>query len=274
MADKGRILILGASRGIGLGLAREFARRGWLVVATERNESADLHAVSGVEVVQADVTDPDSYARLLRADSSFDVVLVNAGISGARHQSADKATAREVVEVMMTNAFGPARAGRFLLSAIKAGGALAFMSSLMGSIADSSGGYELYRASKAAQNMLAKGIAEQDAKPRDIAVLSLHPGWVKTDMGGTAAPLTVEESVAGLADVLENAGGAGYRYVDYAGKALPFLISPAPRRSPVRPVSANRARWLSSARSGSASPCRSALVRWWRCPQAHATAWH
>ena len=222
MADKKSILILGASRGIGLGLAKEFAQRGWRVVASERTRSDDLHAAQGVEVVTADVTDPASYAGLDLADASFDAVLVNAGISGARHQSSDKATGEEVAHVMMTNAFGPARAGRALLPALKDGGTLAFMSSLMGSVADSGGGFELYRSSKAAQNMLAKGIAELDAKPRDIAVLSLHPGWVQTDMGGPNATLTIEQSVTGLADVIEGAGGAGYRFVGYKGEDLPF----------------------------------------------------
>lgn len=222
MADGKTILILGASRGIGLGLAKEFANRGWRVTGSERSHSDELHALDGVMVVTSDVTDPDSYADLDIANGSLDVVLVNAGITGARHQDAAKATGEEVAEVMMTNAFGPARAAKALLPKLKQGGTLAFMSSLMGSIDDSSGGYDLYRTSKAAQNMLAKGIAEQDAKARDIAVLSLHPGWVQTDMGGPNATLTIEESVAGLADVLAGAGGAGYRYVDYAGKDLPF----------------------------------------------------
>ena len=222
MADRKTILILGASRGIGLGLAKEFSSRGWQVTGSERSHGEALHGLDGVTVVTADVTDPDSYAELDIADGSLDVVLVNAGITGARHQDAAKADGEEVTEVMMTNAFGPARAAKALLPKLKQGGTLAFMSSLMGSIEDSSGGYDLYRTSKAAQNMLAKGIAEQDAKARDIAVLSLHPGWVQTDMGGPNATLTVDESVAGLADVLAGAGGAGYRYVDYAGKDLPF----------------------------------------------------
>lgn len=222
MADGKTLLILGASRGIGLGLAEEFARRGWQVIASERTRSDSLHALGGVEVVTADVTDPASYADLGLADGSLDAVVINAGISGARHQSADQASADEVAEVMMTNAFGPARAGRALLPRLKPGGTLAFMSSLMGSVADSSGGYELYRSSKAALNMLAKGIAEQNAKARDVEVLSLHPGWVQTDMGGPHATLTVSQSVSGLADVIERAGGAGYRFVDYTGKVLPF----------------------------------------------------
>lgn len=222
MANGNSILILGASRGIGLGLAREFAQRGWQVVATERTRSAELHALDGVDVVTADVTEPASYAELDLVDGSLDAVIINAGISGARHQSADQATPEEVAEVMMTNAYGPARAGRALLPKLKDGGTLAFMSSLMGSVADSSGGYELYRGSKAALNMLAKGIAEQNARARAIEVLSLHPGWVQTDMGGPNATRTVEQSVAGLADVIEKAGSGGYRFVDYTGKILPY----------------------------------------------------
>lgn len=222
MADGKSIFILGASRGIGLGLACEFAGRGWQVVASERTRSEALHALGGVDVVTTDVTEPASYADLDLVDGSLDAVVVNAGISGAPHQSADRATADEVAEVMMTNAFGPVRAGRALLPKLKQGGTLAFMSSLMGSVADSSGGYELYRSSKAALNILAKGVAEQDAKRRGVEVLSLHPGWVRTAMGGPNATLTVQESVAGLADVIERAGGGGYRFVDYTGKLLPL----------------------------------------------------
>mgnify|MGYP000465797449 CR=1 FL=1 len=123
---------------------------------------------------------------------------------------------------MMTNAYGPIHLGKKLLPKLRDGGTIAFMSSLMGSIADSSGGYELYRTSKAAQNMLAKGVAEQDAGPRDIEVLSLHPGWVQTDMGGPNASITVAESCTGLADVVEKAGGGGYHFVDYTGEAIAF----------------------------------------------------
>ena len=218
------VLILGASRGIGLGLAREFLERGWKVVASERDRSDDLHTLEGenLRIVTADVTKPDSYADLDLSDGAVDAIIVNAGITGAKHQDAAQATSEEVAHVMMTNAFGPARAGRELLPRIKDGGSLSFMSSLMGSIEDSSGGYDLYRTSKTAQNMLAKGIAEQHAKERALAVLSLHPGWVQTDMGGENAKLTVHESVSGLADVVENSGGAGYRYVDYKGEDLPF----------------------------------------------------
>ena len=155
-------------------------------------------------------------------DTPLDALIVNAGITGARHQSAQQATGEEVAEVMMTNAFGPVRLAKTLLPRVADGGTIAFMTSLMGSIEDSSGGYELYRTSKCALNMLAKGVAEQDAGPRNIATLALHPGWVQTDMGGPNAPTSVDESVKGLADVVESAGGGEFRYVDYTGKDLPF----------------------------------------------------
>ena len=213
------ILIVGASRGIGLGLARKFTSRGWTIVATERSKSDGLHGVEGVEIATLDVTDPATFDSV---DGSFDAVIINAGITGAKHQDSAQATRDEVADVMMTNAFGPAHLAKRLLPKITEGGTLAFMSSLMGSIDDSSGGYELYRTSKTALNMLAKGIAEQDAGPRNIEVLALHPGWVQTDMGGPNATLTIDESVSGLADVIEGAGGGGFRYVDYSGKELAF----------------------------------------------------
>ena len=213
------ILIVGASRGIGLGLAREFKARGWNVIATERSHSDELHALDGVRIETMDVTDPASFEGF---DTPLDALIVNAGITGAEHQSSVKATGDEVAKVMMTNAFGPAHLAKSVLPKVADGGTIAFMTSLMGSIEDSSGGYELYRTSKCALNMLAKGISEQDAGPRGIATLALHPGWVQTDMGGPNAHITVEQSVKGLADVVESAGGGKFRYVDYTGKDLPF----------------------------------------------------
>ncbi|WP_010409794.1 SDR family NAD(P)-dependent oxidoreductase [Citromicrobium sp. JLT1363] len=219
-----KILIVGASRGIGLGLAKEFASRGWGVVASERTRSDELHGAGEIDIVTVDVTEPDSYLGLKNkfGEGSLDAIIVNAGITGASHQSAEQATDEEIAHVMQTNAYGPARVGKALLPMLKDGGTLAFMSSLMGSIADSSGGYEFYRVSKVSLNMLAKGIAEQQAKERDVEVLSLHPGWVQTDMGGPNAKITVEESCKGLADVVEKAGGAGYRFVNYKGEQIPF----------------------------------------------------
>jgi NAD(P)-dependent dehydrogenase (short-subunit alcohol dehydrogenase family) len=222
-----RALIIGASRGIGLGLAEELARRGWHVFASQRGPSSALaKAAEGgsIEVVTADVTDPESLAALAgRVDQgSLDVLLVNAGIMGDESQTLASVTRDDVAEIMMSNAVGPAQAGKLLLPLLRDGGTLAFTTSRLGSIAESFGGFDLYRISKAAQNMLAKGLFEQDAKTRGIAVLSLHPGWVQTDMGGPAAPLTVGESARGLADVLEPDQPAEHRFVAYDGSELPW----------------------------------------------------
>jgi NAD(P)-dependent dehydrogenase (short-subunit alcohol dehydrogenase family) len=222
-------LIIGASRGIGLGLAEELAGRGWRVIATERSASPALEQAArasggAIEVVTANVTDTPSLETLARgiALGSLEVVLVNAGIIGAEHQSVEQASADDIAHVMMTNAVGPAHAAKLALPLLRDGGTLAFTTSRMGSIAESSGGYELYRMSKAAQNVLAKGIFEQGAKQRGIAVLSLHPGWVQTDMGGAAAHLTITESVDGLANVLEAAHAPQHRFLAYDGTEIPW----------------------------------------------------
>lgn len=220
-------LIVGASRGIGLGLAEELAARGWHVFASQRSRSEGLAQAAedtAIEVVNCDVTDPASVTALAGRieKGSLDVILVNAGIMGGEKQSVDSASTRDVTDVMMTNAVGPARAAKALLPLLRDGGTLAFTTSRMGSIAESSGGFDLYRMSKAAQNILAKGVFEQDAMPRGIAVLSLHPGWVQTDMGGPAATLTVPQSVSGLADVLEAEHPAEHRFLAYDGSAIPW----------------------------------------------------
>ncbi|MEO6041352.1 MAG: SDR family NAD(P)-dependent oxidoreductase [Croceibacterium sp.] len=222
---KPRALIIGASRGIGLGLARELSGRGWSVMASQRRPGEALvQAASGadIEIVTADVADGASLAALAApiADRSLDVVLVNAGIIGPEHQSVEQATGDEIAHLMMTNAVGPADAAKKLLPKLKDGGTLAFMTSGMGSISTSSGGFALYRMSKAAQNMLARDISEQDAKQRNITVLSLNPGWVKTDMGGPGAALTVGESAKGLADVLEAEHPPEHRFVSYDGREI------------------------------------------------------
>jgi NAD(P)-dependent dehydrogenase (short-subunit alcohol dehydrogenase family) len=226
MAER-RALIIGASRGIGLGLAQELAGRGWRVFASQRRPSAALAEAArhgAIEVVSADVTDDRSIAALARGiePRSLDLVLVNAGIMGGENQAVEQTSTEEVTEIIMTNAVGPARAAKLTLPLLRDGGTLAFMTSRMGSIAESSGGFDLYRMSKAAQNMLARGISERDAQARGIAVLSLHPGWVQTDMGGPGARLTVTESVRGLADVLEHEHGPSHRFLSHDGREIPW----------------------------------------------------
>ena len=225
-------IIVGASRGLGLGLACEFARRGWHVTATARNaiiatELADAVAASdgriGVEEVDIDRAESVDALATHLAERRFDLVFINAGVAGPQHQSVDAATPQEIGALMYTNAIAPIRIAHRLLPLVADGGTVAFMSSHMGSIADNrSGGMDLYRASKAALNSLTRGFVANDVRDRPIAVLTMHPGWVRTAMGGPDAPLAIEESVAGLADVIEASAPLGHRFLDYQGAELPW----------------------------------------------------
>lgn len=225
-------LIVGASRGIGLGLARELAGRGWHVIATARHPAgatglAEAGAASGgrIEIEQADLDSPASVDALIGrlAGRRLDLALVNAGVSGPEHRSVAAATPEETGVLMYTNAIAPIRMAPGLLALVPEGGQLAFMSSVMGSVAGNTmGGHDLYRASKAALNSLTRGFVAQHLGGRKVAVLSLHPGWVRTDMGGANAAVGVEESVKGLADVIEAPRAPGHHYLDYRGETIPW----------------------------------------------------
>ena len=221
MADTA--LFVGASRGLGLGLAQEYLRRGWTVIATQRGPS-DLERLDGAQIETLDVTDDAAIAALReRLDSvTLDLLFLNAGVAAA----ADLTTAPkgEVDEVMHANAFGPYKLARRLADRVRPKtGVIAFMSTGMGSIADNtSGGWDAYRASKAAQNMLARSLSVDVAR-RGITVLSINPGWVKTDMGGAGASITVETSVRGIADqIAQRSGSAEHAFVGWNGRILPW----------------------------------------------------
>ena len=229
MSNEKTVLLIGASRGLGLGLAGELARRGWQVIATVRDpdratELAALAASTGhIEIEKLDINDVGQLHALATriADRRLHLLFVNAGIAGPRDQSVANLSRADVVQVMLTNALSPVRIADRLTPLVVPGGCVAFMSSILGSIAENtSGGYELYRISKTSLNMLARGYAATLGK--NLSVLNLHPGWVRTDMGGPQAPVSVEDSVRGLADVLETRRGAGHRYLDYQGRELPW----------------------------------------------------
>jgi NAD(P)-dependent dehydrogenase (short-subunit alcohol dehydrogenase family) len=224
-------LVVGASRGLGLGLVKELYSRGWNVIGTVRDpRKADglgqLAAASGgrVEIESIDIDNPQELEALAGRlkGRQFDLLFVNAGISGS-HSPIEKSTDEDLVRVMQTNAIAPIRIAQRLLSQVVDGGKIAFMTSLMGSVADNgSGGFDLYRISKASLNMLTRSFVATAARDLNVTVLSLHPGWVRTDMGGPAAPLTILESVQGLANVLEGTHGRKHVFLDYTGRELPW----------------------------------------------------
>jgi NAD(P)-dependent dehydrogenase (short-subunit alcohol dehydrogenase family) len=220
-----RALLLGASRGLGLALAQALRDAGWDVTATERARSEALHAL-GVAVETADISaraTVEALAARLAAAAPFDLLLINAGTMGPGHQDPAEATAAEIAELFGTNAIGPVAAARILGPRLRPEACVAILSSRVGSIADNqSGGVELYRASKAALNMLAKCYAlSPDGLNRPV--LLLHPGWVRTAMGGPEAPLDPAESASGLLDVIAAEGRMpGLRFLDYKARAIPW----------------------------------------------------
>lgn len=229
MADT--VLIAGASRGLGLGLACEWLSRGWSVVGTVRGGAhTALHDAAGTSggrltIEQLDITDPASIAALRgrMAGRSLGVLFVNAGVASGGEDRVDHMETAEFSRIMETNALGPLRVIEALGPLVRPGGAIAAMSSSLGSVSlNESGGMEAYRASKAALNTLLRSYAVRHA--RDGHTLALvHPGWVRTDMGGPGASLLVVDSVRGIVDALATRmGQPGLQYFDYQGKTLPW----------------------------------------------------
>lgn len=226
MAESKTALIVGASRGLGLGLVKEYRGRGWRVIATVRDDAAAAGARGeDAEVHRLDVRDEASRSALIQACSgeTLDLLYLNAGVMGPTDLA--QAEVEAIDAAMQANAFGPAKLAWSLIDRLQRDtGVVAFMTSAMGSIAENaSGGYDIYRASKAAQNMLARGLWHGAAKARGVAVLSIHPGWVQTDMGGQSAPVDVPTSVRGIADQIgARAGRSEHVFLDYTGREIPW----------------------------------------------------
>jgi NAD(P)-dependent dehydrogenase (short-subunit alcohol dehydrogenase family) len=221
-------LIVGASRGLGLGLAKELLDRGWHVTATVRSapknsELLDYHGQVTLDTVDINnMATVEAFVRRVH-DDVFDVVFINAGIGGPEGKTAEAVTPEEMTHLFMTNAISPVRLAYKLLPMVRPKtGILAFMTSILGSVSSNDHGMApLYSASKAALNQLTRGlVATMDS---DVTVLSMHPGWVKTDMGGPHADIDVSTSVKGIADVLEAKAGSGtHEFLDYRGDTLPW----------------------------------------------------
>jgi NAD(P)-dependent dehydrogenase (short-subunit alcohol dehydrogenase family) len=216
-------LITGARRGIGLELARRLTSRGDHVIAAIRDPSspgglADLP----VQVVAYDAAVAESADALARQVSTpIDVLINNAGVSSSA-KSLEAFSAEELQRVIMINALAPVLALRALLPALTSGNrrAVINVSSVMGSIAKHPGHSYGYSTSKAALNMLTSCLADE-LRASLFTVVALHPGWVRTDMGGPAAPLSVEQSVASMLKVIDRLGPQDSgRFFDHDGSEL------------------------------------------------------
>ncbi|WP_263265033.1 SDR family oxidoreductase [Pseudomonas sp. RIT-PI-S] len=225
MANEKHALIIGASRGLGLGLAQRLRTEGWQVTATVRgNPPAQLEeAQIQVEPLEMnDLASQDTLAKAL-AGQVFDIVFINAGVMGPTG-SLDAVTPEAFSSLFTTNVLSPVRLAKRLVSNLRPGtGVLAFMSSTLGTVTSPDAvEAPLYKASKAALNSMVNTFAIQLPEPRP-AVLCMHPGWVKTDMGGPQADIDVATSAEGMVRQLQAyAGRAGLHFINYKGETMPW----------------------------------------------------
>jgi len=234
------VLITGANRGLGLELARQYAADGWRVLACARHPDAGpLADLAGgqpqVSRHALEVTDASSVAALAASldDTPIDVLLNVAGVMHRRHDTADGAPRPafggfdydDWARVLAVNVLGQARVAEALVDHVAASDQkkIVTLSSELGSVGgNKSGGLYAYRSSKAAVNALMKSMAI-DLAPRGIVAVPMPPGWVRTDMGGPKAPLSAEESAAGMRRVIAGLTLADSgRFLQWDGQELPW----------------------------------------------------
>jgi NAD(P)-dependent dehydrogenase (short-subunit alcohol dehydrogenase family) len=223
------VLLIGASRGLGYAIAAEYVKRGSAVVATvRRRDRTALHelqetAGGSLEIEHVDINAPDQVDALRDRLGSrrFDLLFVNAGVTNEASETPADVTTDEFTRLMVTNALSPMRAIETLGQLVPADGTIAIMSSGQGSIANNDrGGFEIYRASKSALNQLMRSYA---ARHRDDSrtLLLMAPGWVKTELGGPGARLTIDESIPSLVTTIDaQRGRPGLQFLDYRGETV------------------------------------------------------
>ena len=229
MAQQGTAMVVGASRGLGLALVEEWLGRGWRVIATVRKPSDDLGGLAlrfpgRLEIETVDIAQADQ-VRALRerlAGRRLDVAFINAGIARSLEATPASISETDFLDMMLVNALSPVRTAEILRDLVPTGGTIAIMTSELGSIANAQDGWQLYSASKAALNMLMKKFASRHASDGH-SLLLVAPGWVRTEMGGHDATLSVEASIPLVVDAVEaNRGKPGLRYIDRSNRTLPW----------------------------------------------------
>lgn len=223
-------LIVGSSRGLGFAIAEELLKRNWYVIGTVREgKRTELHdlAEKWKGMLQIEYLDMTIVAQIERLKStltkeSLDLLFVSAGVVSEKgiKETIGEISTEEFVRVMVTNTLSPMRVLEQLAENVRQGGVVGVMSSGQGSVAgNENGGNDVYRASKAALNMIMRSFAVRKGKNR--ALLLLSPGWIKTDMGGQDARFSVEEVISDIVDtIVAQEEKVGLRYLDRFGKPV------------------------------------------------------
>ena len=208
------VLITGANRGLGLEFARQYSADGWDVIGTARQpgDAAELKEIDRVQVEQLEMRDLEAVTSFgSRVGERLDLLIANAG-TWKPEQATTAEDGRTWAEMLTSNTIAPYLLAKAVLEQVAAaGGKMVAISSGLGSIAESSGGYVPYRTSKVALNMAWRQLSIE-ARPLGVATAVLDPGWVKTRMGGPNAPTPPEESIGDMRRVidgltLERSGG-------------------------------------------------------------------
>jgi NAD(P)-dependent dehydrogenase (short-subunit alcohol dehydrogenase family) len=221
------VLITGVNRGLGLEFARQYRADGWRVIGTVRSRqtAADAAAKLGVELHELDLNEFPAIAALGRAlqQETIDVVIANAGYMGDRDMPIDNVDLASWETSFRVNTIAPIALIGALLAPLRrsADRKAVAISSRRGSIAcNDTGGRYMYRSSKAALNAAWRSLSVDH--PALVAFV-LHPGWVRTDMGGPSAEVAVEASVQGMRRVIDAAGpDSRGRFLTWDGKELPW----------------------------------------------------